>query len=90
MSGRRNPLAALVGIAAVAAALASHVAQVRAERGPMRVRRRLTKAEVANLTRVRDAMRESIPTAFPGLDPEDAARIAMAYPAEWAFSPRKH
>lgn len=87
---RRNPLAMLVGIAAVAAALAQHVAVVRTERGPLRIRRRLTKAEARRLDQVRDHLRQDLPNSFPGLDPEDAARIAMAYPACWAFTPRKH
>lgn len=92
---RRNPLAALVGLAAVAGALAAVVRESRApRRGPADepgvVRRPLAEAEVIGLAQVRAAAGVELDTHWPGLDREDAARIAMAYPAEWAFSPRKH
>lgn len=75
---RRNPLAALIGLAAVAGAVASVVREHRTRREPGVVRRPLTEAEVIGLDQARDAIRLELPTAFPGLDPETAARIAMA------------
>lgn len=90
MARERNPLAMLVGVAAVAAALAGHVARARGQRTPLRIRRRLTRSETLRLDEARDCIRRDLPTSFPGLDPEDAARVAMAYPAGWAFSPEKH
>lgn len=92
---RRNPLAALVGIAAVAGALASVVREYRAAvpaspapAGPVALRRELHPDEAAALRSARAAAANTIHAYWSGLATEDVARLAMAWPAQWTTSER--
>lgn len=80
---RRNPLAMLVGIAAVAGALAQHVAAVRL---PAR-RRELTDAEAETLYVGRSRVAEHLAVRWPDLTNEDLARIANSWPANLRLDP---
>ncbi|WP_375462976.1 hypothetical protein [uncultured Methylobacterium sp.] len=80
MARERNILAAMIGLAAVAATLFPARA---------RVRRTLSDCETQALGQVRAKALVSLERHWPGLDPEDAARIAMAYPACWHQYPTR-
>lgn len=90
MAVRRNPFAALVGLAAVAAAAASVVRESRAARAaaPVVVRRRLSKREAAALHATRADARGKIQSYWNGLAAEDVARLAMAWPAQCTVAGR--
>jgi hypothetical protein len=84
---RRNPLAALVGLAAVAAELARVVREARPQSRPEArpLRRALTEQEALDLRLTRKRMARSVDICWPALDPEEAARVAMAWPAFWSY-----
>lgn len=90
MSGRRNPVAMLIGKLAVAAEMARVVREVRSAAAPKPtvVRRALSPDEEKALAVTRAASARSIPSYWTGLAAEDAARLAMAWPAQWTVSPR--
>lgn len=79
---RRNPLAMLLGVAAVAAELARVVREARPQSRPepLTLRRALTDQEVLDL-RLGRRRAERLVAAEWCLTPEDAARVAMAWPA---------
>lgn len=76
----------LIGLAAVAGALA--LAVPRPARPQTVLRRSLTEQESLDLRLLRAKARRSIDTCWPGLDPEEAARLAAAYPSQWTTSDR--
>lgn len=82
---RRNPLAMLVGLAAVATEMARVVREVRLAAAPKAVRRALTEQAVLDLRLARARMRRSVDLCWPALDPEEPARVAMAWLAFWSY-----
>lgn len=87
---RRNPLAMLAGTFAVATEMARVVREARTAAAPKPtvVRRALSPDEEKALAVTRAAAARSIPSYWTGLAAEDAARLAMAWPAQWTVSPR--
>ncbi|MGW9821921.1 hypothetical protein ACUXK4_004510 [Methylorubrum extorquens] len=82
---RRNPLAMLIGTLAVAAEMARVVREAKPAPAAAPLRRALTEQEALDLRLARKAFRRSVDLCWPALDPEDAARVAMAWPANWSY-----